>query len=110
MDALQVRRAEATQVALRLRKQGRSLTALGVVGLGSAAVLIAPKLALLAAGSSEVLGVGLVANVALIAGSLMFLRSARQKHREATALLVSTEVKTVTNDDTRVPRLKDGDE
>ena len=88
MDSLQVR-SDHSQVALRLRRQMRMQASLGAVGLGAASFLIAPKLALLFAGSLEPFGVGLIANLALVFGSLMFLRNAQQMRRQATLHLRS---------------------
>jgi hypothetical protein len=51
-------------------------TSLGVSGLVYAAVLLTPKLLTLGAGNPDVLGTGFVANLALLFGSLMFLREA----------------------------------
>lgn len=62
---------------------GHVHVALGVVGLSCASLLIAPKVALLVGGSLSVIGVGFVANLALVFGSLMFLRTAQQMHRQA---------------------------
>jgi hypothetical protein len=81
--------SDQTQMALRLRKQSFAFTTLGVVGLGYASLLIAPKLALLIGGSVEVVGVGFIANLGLVFGSLMFLRNAQQFRRQATSLLRS---------------------
>jgi ribosomal-protein-alanine N-acetyltransferase len=53
----------------------------GIVGLSLASVLIAPKALALAAGNMEVLGTGAVANLALVFGSLMFLREAMRNRR-----------------------------
>lgn len=86
MDSLRVG-SDETRIALRLRRQSLAFTALGVVGLGCASLLIAPKLALLIGGSVEVIGVGFIANLGLAFGSLMFLRNAQQFRRQATSLL-----------------------
>jgi hypothetical protein len=80
MNSLQ--QSDDTQVALRLRSRSRLQAATGVIGLGAGGLLVAPKLALLAAGNLEVIGVGLIANLALVFGSLMFLRNAQQMRRE----------------------------
>ena len=60
--------------------------ALGVIGLIFAVYLIYPKAHRLINGDPRVLGRGVVANVALLFGSLMFLRNARHFHRGADAL------------------------
>ena len=52
---------------------------LGVTGLGYAVFLAAPKVAAIMAGSLEVVGVGLIANLALAFGSLMLLREAQRR-------------------------------
>jgi len=57
--------------------------ALGVVGLAFAAYMIYPKAHRLIAGDPTVLGRGAVANVALLFGSIMFLRNARYFRRRA---------------------------
>ena len=51
--------------------------ALGATGLGVAAVLIYPKMIALTAGAA-VFGTGAVANLALVFGSVMFLREAKR--------------------------------
>ena len=51
---------------------------LGLSGLSVAAALLHPKVVALAAGSIEVLGTGAAANLALVFGSLMFLREAQR--------------------------------
>ena len=51
---------------------------LGLAGLSVASLLLAPKVVALASGSLEVLGTGAVANLALVFGSLMFLRQAQR--------------------------------
>jgi len=58
---------------------------LGVIGLAFASYMIFPKLQRLIAGDYGVLGRGAVANVALVLGSLMFLRNARYFRRRAAA-------------------------
>ena len=60
--------------------------ALGVIGLVFALYLIYPKALGLINGDPRVLGRGAVANVALLLGSLMFLRNARRFRRSAEAL------------------------
>ena len=49
---------------------------LGVAGLGYAAALLSPKVTALLAGNLGVIGTGFIANLALVFGSLMFLREA----------------------------------
>ncbi len=61
-----------------LRRRVVVNASLGLVGLSIASVLILPKAVALAAGSLEVLGTGAVANLALVFGSLMFLRKAQR--------------------------------
>jgi len=51
---------------------------LGFIGLSVAAVLIYPKAVALVSGGLAVLGTGAVANLALVFGSLMFLREAQR--------------------------------
>lgn len=63
--------------ALSFRRQSWLNLSLGVIGLSYAAVLIYPKAARLIDGDMTVFGVGAVANLALVFGSLMFLRNAR---------------------------------
>ena len=58
-------------------RQARLNLVLGVSGLTCAAVLIYPKAARLVDGDLTALGVGAVANLALVFGSLMFLRNWR---------------------------------
>ena len=64
-------------------------SSLGVIGLGAASILIEPKLALLVAGNLEIVGMGLIANLALVFGSLMFLRNAQQLRQQPTSQLRS---------------------
>jgi hypothetical protein len=64
------------------RRKSRVNLSLGVIGITGAAVLIYPKAALLLAGDLSVLGVGAVANLALLFGSLMFLRNAQMFRRQ----------------------------
>ena len=87
MNSLQERSNDP--VAVRLQRQSRLQASLGVVGLGGASLLIAPKLALLITGNLEAIGIGLVANLALVFGSLMFLRNARQLRQQRTSQLRS---------------------
>jgi hypothetical protein len=68
-----------------LRRRVILSTSLGATGLGAASLLMFPKLAALMSGSLEVIGLGAVANLALVFGSLMFLREAQS----ARALLSS---------------------
>ena len=56
---------------------------LGLAGLSVASLLLAPKVVALASGSLEVLGTGAVANLALVFGSLMFLREAQRTRAAA---------------------------
>ena len=56
---------------------------MGLTGLSVATLLLAPKVVALAAGSLEVLGTGVVANLALVFGSLMFLREAQRTRAAA---------------------------
>ena len=65
------------------RMQSRVHLALGVIGLVAAAVLIYPKAVRVAGGDMSVLGRGAVANLALVFGSIMFLRNARFFRRKA---------------------------
>jgi hypothetical protein len=58
---------------------------MGIVGLAFAAYKIFPKAQRLFAGNLHVLGVGAAANLALVFGSLMFLRNARYFRRQAAA-------------------------
>jgi hypothetical protein len=58
---------------------------LGLTGLSVATLILAPKVVALAAGSLEVLGTGVVANLALVFGSLMFLREAQRTRAAAKA-------------------------
>jgi hypothetical protein len=70
------------------RMQSRVQLALGVIGVGYAFVLMYPKAVRLLAGDSSVLGRGAIANVALLLGSLMFLRNwkfFRAQSRKASA-------------------------
>jgi len=60
--------------------------ALGVIGLVFAIYLIYPKAHRLINGDPRVLGRGAVANVALLFGSLMFLRNARHFRRSVDAI------------------------
>ena len=53
-------------------------TSLGTLGLGVASWLIYPKVAVFMIGGVGALGMGLVANLALVFGSLMFLREAQR--------------------------------
>ena len=80
MDSLQERSKDHR--ALRLRTQSRLQASLGVVGLGGASLLIAPKVGLLLGGNLEAVGLGLIANLALVFGSLMFLRNAHQLRQQ----------------------------
>jgi len=64
--------------AMRVRRRLVFNASTGVVGLSTASVLLAPKVAALLAGNLAVLGVGAVANLALVFGSLMFLREAQR--------------------------------
>lgn len=66
------------------RAAGPVQLALGTGGVVAAGVLLAPKLAAIAAGTA-VAGVGLVANVALLGGSLMFLRQGWRAWRRVRA-------------------------
>jgi hypothetical protein len=50
----------------------------GTLGLGTASLLLYPKIAALVAGGGLSLGTGFVANLALVFGSLMFLREAQR--------------------------------
>ena len=61
-----------------LRRRMLGNAALGVVGSAWGAVLIYPKVLALAAGSLDALGIGAIANLALLFGSLMFLREAQR--------------------------------
>ena len=63
---------------------------LGVIGLAFASYMIFPKVQRLIAGDHGVLGRGAVANVALVLGSLMFLRNARYFRRRAAASVTPT--------------------
>lgn len=56
-------------------------TSTGILGLGMAAVLIYPKVVALLGGTLAPLGLGAVANLALVFGSLMFLREAQRARR-----------------------------
>ena len=67
----------ATPAERRLRRRVVFSGALGATGLGVAAVLIYPKVIALTAGAAA-LGVGAVANLALVFGSVMFLREAKR--------------------------------
>ena len=80
MESLQERSKD--HGAVRLRRQSRLQASLGVVGLGGASLLIAPKVALLLGGNLEAVGLGLIANLALVFGSLMFLRNAHQLRQQ----------------------------
>lgn len=57
--------------------------ALGSVALGAAAILITPKVIALLDGSLQVVGVGALANLALLFGGLMFLREGVRCYRDA---------------------------
>jgi hypothetical protein len=61
---------------MKLRRRMVFNASAGIVGLSVASVLIAPKVIALAAGNLQVLGTGAVANLALVFGSLMFVREA----------------------------------
>jgi hypothetical protein len=80
MDSLQERSKD--HGALRLRRQSRLQASLGVVGLGGASLLLAPKVALLLGGNLDAVGLGLIANLALAFGSLMLLRNAHQLRQQ----------------------------
>ena len=71
---VQTRERETT----KWRAQSRVHLALGIIGLTAAAVLIFPKATRLIDGDLTVLGRGAIANLALVFGSLMFLRNSRQ--------------------------------
>jgi ABC-type transporter lipoprotein component MlaA len=64
--------------AMQVRRRLVFNASAGVVGLSTASVLLAPKVAALLTGNLAVLGVGAVANLALVFGSLMFLREAQR--------------------------------
>lgn len=73
------------RAARSFRAQSWLHGALGVVGLAFAIFLIFPKAERLIAGDPSVLGRGAVANLALVVGSLMFLRNARYFRRRVGA-------------------------
>ena len=77
--------ADDTRVGRMLRLQSWLHAALGVAGLTFAVFLIYPKAHRLINGDPHVLGRGAVANLALLFGSLMFLRNARYFRRRATS-------------------------
>src|SRR5689334_6330644 len=70
---------------LQPRIQARLHAVLGIAGLAQAAILLSPKIPRLLAADSSVFGRGLLANLALVFGSLMFLRNARFFHRQDVA-------------------------
>lgn len=65
--------------------RGRSAlpASLSILGLATGVVLLTPKIVALLAGDLAVIGTGFVANLALIFGSLMFLREALRIRRQA---------------------------
>lgn len=67
-----------SSTAATARRQVAWNASLGVTGLGLASILMTPKIAALVAGNVAVLGTGAVANLALVFGSLMFLREAQR--------------------------------
>lgn len=67
-----------------VRATGSLQLTLGTVGVVGAGLLLAPKLAALAAGIS-LAGVSLAANLALLGGSLMLLREGRRAWRRVRA-------------------------
>lgn len=75
----------STTVGKPLRRRVAWNASLGVTGLGIASILVAPKVAALVAGNLAVLGTGAVANLALVFGSLMFLREAQRARAVARA-------------------------
>jgi hypothetical protein len=75
------------RVARKFRLQSWLHAVLGVIGLAFASYMIYPKAQRIIAGEHGVLGRGAVANVALVLGSLMFLRNARYFRRRASASL-----------------------
>ncbi|MGH7677255.1 MAG: hypothetical protein ACRENU_02235 [Gemmatimonadaceae bacterium] len=58
-------------------------TSLGTLGLGVASWLIYPKVAAVMIGGVGALGMGLVANLSLVFGSLMLLREAQPARAQA---------------------------
>jgi len=67
------------------RAQSRVHLALGIIGLTAAAVLIFPKATRLIDGDLTVFGRGAIANLALVFGSLMFVRNWRVFRAQASA-------------------------
>ena len=65
------------------RVQARVHAFLGVAGLAKAMLLLYPKVPRILAADSSVFGRGLLANLALVFGSLMFLRNARFFSKQA---------------------------
>ena len=62
----------------RLRRRVVVNSSLGALGLGVASLLIYPKVVAFMVGGAVAFGVGLIANLALVFGSLMFLREAQR--------------------------------
>ena len=75
--------ATDSHAARKLRFHSWLHAALGIVGLLFATFMIYSKAHRLIAGDSGVWGRGAVANLALLFGSLMFLRNARYFRRRA---------------------------
>ena len=73
----------STRATRTLRLHSWLHAVLGIAGLMFAVVLIYPKAHRLINGDPRVLGRGAVANLALLFGSLMFLRNARYFRRVA---------------------------
>ena len=75
-----------TRVGRTLRLQSWLHAALGVAGLTVAVFLIYPKVHRLINGDPHVIGRGALANLALLFGSLMFLRNARYFWRRVASI------------------------
>ncbi len=71
-----------SKVARLARRKVIVNAGLGTVGLASASLLLYPEVVGLVVGNLGVIGLGTVANLALVFGSLMFLREARRARAE----------------------------